>query len=61
VPAARWRPWRVAHELLGVGVPCAGCRARDCPVPGHPCLEGVAVDEVVAAVGRLAPLREAVA
>jgi ADP-heptose:LPS heptosyltransferase len=61
VPAARWRPWRVAHELLGVDVPCAGCRARDCPVPGHPCLEGVAVDEVVAAVGRLAPLREAVA
>jgi ADP-heptose:LPS heptosyltransferase len=61
VPAARWRPWGVAHELLHVDVPCAGCRARTCPVPGHPCLEGVDVADVVAAVGRLAPLREAVA
>jgi ADP-heptose:LPS heptosyltransferase len=61
VPAARWRPWRVAHELLHVDVPCAGCRARECPVPGHPCLEGVGVEEVVAAVERLAPVREAVA
>jgi len=55
VPAVRWRPWRVAHELLGASVPCAGCRARECPVPGHPCLAGVSVDEVVAAVDRLAP------
>jgi ADP-heptose:LPS heptosyltransferase len=61
VPAVRWRPWRVAHELLFVDVPCAGCRARECPVPGHPCLGGVSVDEVVAAVGRLAPLREVAA
>src|SRR3954469_3500761 len=56
VPAARWRPWRVRHELLHVDVPCAGCRARDCPVEGHPCLGGVAVEDVVAAVERLAPL-----
>jgi ADP-heptose:LPS heptosyltransferase len=61
VPAVRWRPWRVAHELLHVDVPCAGCRARECPVPGHPCLGGVSVEDVVAAVGRLAPLREAAA
>jgi ADP-heptose:LPS heptosyltransferase len=58
VPAARWRPWHVPHELLHVDVPCAGCRARACPVPGHPCLEGVGIGEVVAAVGRLAPARE---
>ncbi len=58
VPAVRWRPWRVPHELLYVDVPCAGCRARVCPVEGHPCLGGITVDEVVAAVGRLA--REAV-
>jgi len=58
VPAARWRPWRVAHELLHVEVPCAGCRARACPVPGHPCLEGVGTDDVLAAVRRLAPTRE---
>ena len=55
VPAVRWRPWKIAHELLHLEVPCAGCRARECPVPGHPCLEGVSPVEVVAAVERLAP------
>ena len=56
VPAVRWRPWRVPHALLHVDVPCAGCRARACPVPGHPCLGGVAVEDVLAAVERLAPV-----
>jgi ADP-heptose:LPS heptosyltransferase len=56
VPPVRWRPWRVAHELLFVDVPCAGCRARVCPVAGHPCLGGVAVADAVAAVERLAPV-----
>jgi ADP-heptose:LPS heptosyltransferase len=54
VPAVKWRPWGVPHVLLGVDVPCAGCRARVCPVEGHPCLEGVDPDEVVAAVRQLA-------
>ena len=59
VPAARWRPWGVPHVLLGdQDAPCAESRARVCPVPGHPCLDGVEVGEVVAAVERLAPLRE---
>jgi len=59
VPAARWRPWKVPHLLLGdQGAACAGSRARICPVPGHPCLDGVQVDEVVAAVDRLAPVPE---
>jgi ADP-heptose:LPS heptosyltransferase len=59
VPAARWRPWGVPHVLLGdQEAPCAGSRARACPVPGHPCLDDVPVGEVVAAVERLAPLRE---
>jgi ADP-heptose:LPS heptosyltransferase len=53
VPAVRWRPWRVPHELLHVDVPCAGCRARVCPIPGHPCLGGVTVDDVLAAVDSL--------
>jgi ADP-heptose:LPS heptosyltransferase len=62
VPAARWRPWAVAHELLFAAVPCAGCRARACPVAGHPCLSRVTVGDVVAAVQRLAPVgAEAVA
>ena len=55
VPAARWRPWRVAHVLLGdQDAPCAGSRARVCPVEGHPCLNSVSVDDVVAAVEELA-------
>jgi ADP-heptose:LPS heptosyltransferase len=54
VPSVRWRPWKVPHDLLGVDVACAGCRARECPVPGHPCLEGVAVAEAAGAVERLA-------
>jgi ADP-heptose:LPS heptosyltransferase len=59
VPAVRWRPWGVRHVLLGdQEAACAGSRARVCPVPGHPCLDGVPVAEVVAAVGALAPLRE---
>jgi ADP-heptose:LPS heptosyltransferase len=61
VPPVRWRPWRVPHELLYVDVPCAGCRARECPVPGHPCLGGVGVADVTAAVARLAPQTRAVA
>jgi ADP-heptose:LPS heptosyltransferase len=61
VPAARWRPWRVRHELLYVDVPCSGCRARVCPVPGHPCIDDLEVDEVLAAIGRVCGRDEAVA
>ena len=59
VPAARWAPWGVPHVLLGdAGAPCAGSRARECPVPGHPCLSSVPPDDVVRAVEALS--REAV-
>ncbi|HEU4973753.1 MAG TPA: glycosyltransferase family 9 protein [Baekduia sp.] len=62
VPAVKWRPWSVPHELLFVDVPCAGCRARECPVAGHPCLSQVPVEDVLAALDRLtAPIRKAVA
>jgi ADP-heptose:LPS heptosyltransferase len=55
VPAARWRPWKVPHLLLGrQDAACAGSRARTCPVPGHPCLNEVTVDQVVAAVEQVA-------
>lgn len=50
VPAERWHPWRVPYTRLSVGVPCAGCRARICPVPGHPCMAGVDVDDAFQAV-----------
>jgi ADP-heptose:LPS heptosyltransferase len=62
VPPVRWRPWLVPHELLYQDVPCAGCRARECPVPGHPCLGRVTVADVCAALDRLTvPVLEAVA
>jgi ADP-heptose:LPS heptosyltransferase len=58
VPAVRWRPWQVPHELLHASVPCAGCRAARCPVLGHPCLDDVPVTRVADAVDRVA-LRKA--
>jgi ADP-heptose:LPS heptosyltransferase len=57
VPAAKWRPYMVPQMLLGdQAAPCRDTRARDCPVPGHPCLSSVAPEEVVSAVRRLYPL-----
>ncbi len=55
VPASRWAPYRVPHELLGEqDAPCRDSRARVCPVPGHPCLDSVTARDVVPAVERLA-------
>ena len=54
VPAERWRPWRVPHILLGdLDIACSGCRARTCPVPGHPCLTRIPERAVVDAVAEL--------
>ncbi|HEV7469493.1 MAG TPA: glycosyltransferase family 9 protein [Pseudonocardia sp.] len=51
VPAVRWRPYAVPHVLLGdQHAPCRDSRARECPVPGHPCLAGVDPAAVVEAV-----------
>lgn len=64
VPAVRWRPWRVPHAILSEAVPCAGCRARTCPVPGHPCIDDLPLAAVLEAVRRLAltaPATQAVA
>jgi ADP-heptose:LPS heptosyltransferase len=54
VPAERWAPYGVPHVLLGdQSAACAATRARHCPVPGHPCLDGVSDAEVLAAVAAL--------
>jgi len=56
VPAERWRPYGIPTALLGdQHAACAGSRARTCPIPGHPCLDGVSPDTVAEAVERLAP------
>jgi len=57
VAAEAWRPWGVPTVLLGnQSAACAGTRARRCPVPGHPCLDGIDPSSVVAAVERLTAL-----
>ena len=54
VPAARWAPYGVPTVLLGdQSAPCAGTRARECPVPGHPCLTSVTAADVVTAVEKV--------
>jgi ADP-heptose:LPS heptosyltransferase len=54
VPAVRWRPYRVRHVLLGdQTAACRDTRARDCSVPGHPCLSRVPPTAVLDAVRRL--------
>jgi len=55
VPASRWAPYGVPSVILGKqDAPCRDSRARSCPVPGHPCLDSISADEVVAAVRVLA-------
>jgi ADP-heptose:LPS heptosyltransferase len=54
VPAVRWAPYGVPTVLLGdQSAPCRDTRARECPVPGHPCLTSVTACDVVAAVGKV--------
>jgi ADP-heptose:LPS heptosyltransferase len=59
VPLERWRPWGVPARVLGdQRAACRGSGARECPVPGHPCLSlapaavADAVDELVPIPGR---------
>jgi HAD superfamily hydrolase (TIGR01662 family) len=54
VPFGQWAPYRVPVVRLGeAAAPCRDTRARECPVPGHPCLAGIEPDDVVAAVRTL--------
>ncbi|WIE70463.1 glycosyltransferase family 9 protein [Curtobacterium sp. MCJR17_020] len=54
VPAVRWAPYAPLVELLGdQAAPCRLSRARECPVPGHPCLSAVRIEDVLAAHERL--------
>lgn len=56
-----WRPFGIPVIVLGrTEIECAGSRARDCPVPGHPCLRDVSASRVVdavAAIARVEPVR----
>lgn len=55
VPPERWLPYGVPIVALGdQQVACRLTRARECPVPGHPCLDSIRPQEVVNAVHTLA-------
>jgi lipopolysaccharide heptosyltransferase III len=57
VPLERWAPWRVPTVVLGdQTVPCRGCRARSCPIPGQPCLRPVTGPALADAVRSLVGL-----
>jgi heptosyltransferase-3 len=56
VPPERWRPWGVPARVLGdQQSACRGSGARECPVPGHPCLS-LAPAVVADAVDELATI-----
>jgi ADP-heptose:LPS heptosyltransferase len=51
VSAQRWAPFGPDVVVLGdQQAPCRDSRARECPVPGHPCLSNVPAASVVAAL-----------
>ena len=49
-PPGQWTPLGEGNILLRNPVPCSGCRLKECPIPDHPCMTGIRVDEVWAAV-----------
>jgi ADP-heptose:LPS heptosyltransferase len=54
VPASQWSPH--GNNVIRLGdqdAPCRATRARECPVLGHPCLDGITDDELLAAVDQL--------
>lgn len=48
-----WEPYGPGHVVFRREVPCAGCLEESCPVPDHPCLRQIGVEEVAAACRRL--------
>ena len=51
VPASQWSPFGASVTVLGDQTArCRATRARQCPVPGHPCLDGIADEALLAAV-----------
>lgn len=51
VPLSQWAPYGVPVTVLGdQSAACRGTRARRCPVPGHPCLDGITDSALLDAV-----------
>jgi heptosyltransferase III len=56
-PVGLWDPFGGLHTIVRHSVPCAGCRFTSCPLVGHPCMTGIAVENVWNAI---VPLIDAV-
>jgi ADP-heptose:LPS heptosyltransferase len=60
VSRLRWAPYRVPTVILGdQAAECRDSRARDCPVPGHPCLSVISAGQIADAVATLVGQRSA--
>jgi ADP-heptose:LPS heptosyltransferase len=49
-PEGQWAPLGKTATLVRFQVDCAGCGLRVCPKPDHPCMAGISVDDVWAAI-----------
>ena len=49
-PPGQWTPFGSGNILLQHPVPCSGCGLKFCPLPDHPCMTGISVDQVWAAI-----------
>jgi heptosyltransferase-3 len=52
-PPGQWEPLGEGHVLLHHAVPCGGCRVTECPVPNHPCMTGLTVEQVWDAINEV--------
>lgn len=59
LPAGQWSPHGDNHIVLHQPVACSPCRQWTCPQPGHPCMSGIGVDDVLAACQRLLTSQQA--
>jgi ADP-heptose:LPS heptosyltransferase len=50
-----WNPEDPRHVALRTSEPCSPCDLKECPVPGHPCLENLKADQVLTTVRNLWP------
>ncbi|MGW0160113.1 glycosyltransferase family 9 protein [Mycobacterium sp. NPDC003323] len=54
VPASQWKPMGLPVVVLGdQDAPCRNSRARRCPIPNHPCLDGITDTELLEAIDQL--------
>ncbi len=48
-----WNPVGPDHVAVRTGEPCSPCNLTICPVPGHPCLDGLSAETVLGAAATL--------